>query len=230
MRTRKEENKGPVIAIDGPSGTGKSTIAIRLAARLNCRYIDTGAMYRAVAILAKNRCVEIDHSAGLVELLHEFPLEYRESDGLQRVFLAGEDITDALRMPGVGEDASRLSRFPEVRKILVEKQRELARDGAVVMEGRDIGSVVLPDADLKIFLDADEEVRARRRMLQWEKKGLNASAEELKKDIRVRDRRDSTRKEAPLVLADGGVRVDTTQKSIQEVEEEILYLLPEKNR
>ncbi len=230
MRTRKEENKGPIIAIDGPSGTGKSTIAIRLAARLNCRYIDTGAMYRAVAILAKNRFVEIDHSAGLVELLHEFPLEYRESDGLQRVFLAGEDITDALRMPGVGEDASRLSRFPEVRKILVEKQRELARDGAVVMEGRDIGSVVLPDADLKIFLDADEEVRARRRMLQWEKKGLNASAEELKKDIRVRDRRDSTRKEAPLVLADGGVRVDTTQKSIQEVEEEILYLLPEKNR
>jgi cytidylate kinase len=127
----------------------------------------------------------------------------------------------------MGEEASRLSRFPEVREILVEKQRELARNGSVVMEGRDIGSVVLPQADLKIFLDADEEERIARRLLQWRGKGVEASAEELKQEIRGRDLRDRTRKEAPLTLPSGGIRVDTTGKSIEEVEKEILSLLKE---
>jgi CMP/dCMP kinase len=229
MEPTKERRgtRGIVIAIDGPSGTGKSTIARLLALRLRCRYIDTGAMYRAVALLARRRQVDREDPGQLVELLREFPIDYREDAGQLRVILAEEDVTDALRMPGMGEEASLLSRFPEVRKILVEKQRELAKNGSVVMEGRDIGSVVLPQADLKIFLDADPGERVARRLLQWRESGVEASAEELKQEIQGRDLRDSTREEAPLTLPRGGVRVDTTHKSIQEVEAEILSLLGE---
>jgi len=215
-----------VIAIDGPSGTGKSTVARRLAERLGCRYIDTGAMYRALAVLAERRGVSADDPAGLEALLPDLSLEYRDEAGRFRVLLRGEDLTDAIREPGVGENASRCSRHAGVRQALVQMQRDLARGGGVVMEGRDIGSVVLPDADLKIYLDADESVRTERRLRQWGEQGRKASTEDLRRDIRLRDRRDSTRAEAPLVLAEGGVRVDTSRKTVEQVEEEILALLP----
>ena len=230
MKARARQTAWPVLAIDGPSGTGKSTIAQRLALRLGCRYVDTGAMYRAVALLARQRGgVSLDDPRALAEMLQNFEIDYRKAAGQWRVFLAGRDITDALRLPGVGEDASRLSRFREVRAVLVDKQRTLAREGAVVMEGRDIGTVVLPNADLKIFLEADETERVARRVRQWEAQGIRASVRNLTEEIRGRDRRDSNRSESPLVPARDAVRLDTTRKTIEEVEEEIVRLL-EKRR
>jgi len=217
--------RGPVIAIDGPSGTGKSTVARGLARRLGCRYIDTGAMYRAAALVARERGVSADDPAGLADVLRDFPVDYRQVSGQVRVLLAGRDVTEAVRLPGVGDEASRLSRFPGVRALLLEKQRALARDGSVVMEGRDVGTVVLPGADLKIFLDADEQVRLERRLRQWREQGIEASPEELAREVRERDRRDASRSEAPLVPAGDAYRVDTSRKSVEQVEQEIVDLL-----
>lgn len=225
MTAAGQPSRGPVIAIDGPSGTGKSTIARALARRLGCRYIDTGAMYRAAALVARRRGVSADDPAALVRALEDFPIDYAQEAGQLKVLLGGEDITEAVRLPGVGDEASRLSRFPEVRSLLLEKQRALAREGSVVMEGRDIGTVVLPGADLKIFLDAEEQVRIDRRLRQWREKGIEVSAEELAREVRDRDRRDRSRAEAPLAQAGDAFRVDTSRKSAEEVEREILRLL-----
>ena len=157
-----KKGRGLVIAIDGPSGVGKSTISQALAERLDCRYIDTGAMYRAVALLARARAVPPDDPLGLAGLGRDMEIEFIVTETGSGVTLDGEDVTLSLRLPGVSEEASRLSRFPEVREVLVEKQRELGRQGKVVMEGRDIGTVVLPEADLKVFLDAEPEERAKK--------------------------------------------------------------------
>lgn len=225
---RVKKGRGLVIAIDGPSGVGKSTISQALAERLDCRYIDTGAMYRAVALLARARAVPPDDPLGLAGLGKDMEIEFIVTEEGSGVMLDGEDVTLSLRLPGVSEEASRLSRFPEVREVLVEKQRELGRQAKVVMEGRDIGTVVLPEADLKVFLDAEPEERARRRYLQWQEKGIEVEQERLTREILSRDQRDKTRKVAPLVPAGDAAVIDTTRLAPGQVLDRILALLSER--
>ena len=227
-KSADEERRGLVIAIDGPSGVGKSTIARSLAERMGCRYIDTGAMYRAVALLAKERAVSPDDARGLAPLGREMEIEFVETSAGPGIHLNGEDVTLSLRLPEVSEEASRLSRHPEVREVLLEKQREFGRRERVVMEGRDIGTVVFPEADLKVFLDAEPEERGRRRYLQWKEKGIEVAPEELTQEILSRDERDQTRRVAPLLPAQDAVKIDTTHLNPVQVLDKILGLLMEK--
>ena len=207
-----------VIAIDGPAGAGKSTIARRLAKRLGFTYIDSGAMYRAVALWALRQKLDPSDMHRMEQLARAAGIMLA-GDGA-RVLLDGEDITEAIRAPEVSKAASLVATIPGVRRALVEKQRAIGAQNNVVMEGRDIGSVVFPDADLKIFLDADAEERARRRAME-----VNGDRDVISQQIRERDERDRTRAEAPLTQAPDAVYVDSTSLSIEEVEETILRLV-----
>jgi len=207
-----------VIAIDGPAGAGKSTIARRLATRLGFTYIDSGAMYRAVALWALRQKLDPSDMHRMQQLALAAGITLA-SDG-ERVLLDSEDITEAIRAPEVSKAASLVATIPGVRRALVEKQRAIGAQNNVVMEGRDIGSVVFPNADLKIFLDADAEERARRRAME-----VNGDRDVISQQIRERDERDRTRAEAPLTQAPDAVYVDSTSLSIEEVEETILRLV-----
>jgi CMP/dCMP kinase len=207
-----------VIAIDGPAGAGKSTIARRLAARLGFTYIDSGAMYRAVGWWALRQKLDPSDMHRMEQLALAAGITL-EGDGA-RVLLDGEDITEAIRGPEVSKAASLVATIPGVRRALVEKQRAIGAQNNVVMEGRDIGSVVFPNAALKIFLDADVQERARRRAME-----VNGDRDVISRQIRERDERDRTRAEAPLTQAPDAVYVDSTGLSIEEVEEAILRLV-----
>jgi cytidylate kinase len=207
-----------VIAIDGPAGAGKSTIARRLAARLGYIYIDTGAMYRAVALWALRQSVELTDMHRLDELAKAADIDLGSSS--QSVLLNGEDVTNAIRTPEVGAAASRVAAVPAVRRALVAKQRALGESRNVVMEGRDVGTVVFPDAKLKVYLDAAPQERVRRRAVE-----ITADAAAVGREIQERDRRDQGRGDSPLTQAPDAVYVDTTGLSLEEVEQEILRLL-----
>jgi CMP/dCMP kinase len=209
-----------VIAIDGPAGSGKSTIAARVARKLGYINLESGAMYRALALKAMEQQVSLDDAEALRQLAEQSVIQLEPSGDGNRVLLDGEDVSRRIREPDVTAAASRVSAHPQVRRVMVARQRELGANGGVVMEGRDIGTAVFPNAEVKIFLDADQTVRAERRFLQ----NGSQSPEEAKRvqaEIAARDERDRTRVASPLVPAADAVHVDTTHKSIDEVVEEV---------
>ena len=209
------------IAIDGPAGAGKSTLARRIAGKLGFQYIDTGAMYRAIALWAKRLNVATSDMHRLEQLATQSRIEF--GPGTNTILLNGEDVTTAIRDPGIGEAASKVSQVPAVRRALVERQRELGSEASVVMEGRDIGSVVFPEADVKIFLDAHPATRAERRAQE-----LGLTTDSVSAEMEQRDRRDRSRAEAPLVQAPDALYVDTTGLSIDEVEDLLLKIVRER--
>ncbi len=212
-----------IVAIDGPAGAGKSTIARRVAARLGAVYIDTGAMYRAVALLALRSDTDLADAGRLESLARTADIQFEA--GTARTLLNGEDVSEAIRKPEVSPAASKVSAIPGVRRALVEKQRQMGAAASVVMEGRDIGTVVFPNAEVKIFLDADPDVRAARRLRELQEKGQAPPAAEVAREIRERDHRDSTRAESPLVPAPDAVRLDSTALSLDQVEQAILKVI-----
>ena len=205
------------IAIDGPSGAGKSSLARRCAEAFGFLYADTGAIYRTVGLAAVRSGTDRKNEKEVSELLRSLNIEMKYSEeGEQRMLLNGEDVSDVIRMPEVSISASDVSALPCVRQFLMEMQRELARSHSVIMDGRDIGTVVLPDADLKIFLTASAEARADRRVKQLEEKGIKSDFETVLADIRYRDEQDTNRATAPLRKADDAVLLDTTDLSFEE--------------
>jgi cytidylate kinase len=221
-RIVRMSEKRVIIAIDGPAGAGKSTLAKRVAEKLGFLYINTGAIYRAVALWALRLGVQLSDMHRLEQLAKESKIELRP-DG--RVFLNGEDVTEAIRELRVSEAASKVSAVPGVRRALLALQRGMAEKNNVVMEGRDIGTVVFPEAQLKIFLDADPAERARRRALELLEDGRHSDEQTIASDLSRRDERDRRRKEAPLVQAPDAELVDTTGRSLEEVEEIVLGLV-----
>ncbi len=205
------------IAIDGPSGAGKSSLARRCAEAFGFRYVDTGAIYRTVAFAAIQKNLPVNTPDAVSDFLHEITIEIQYDElGVQHMILDGEDVTDDIRTPEVSVRASDLSALPAVRQFLMDMQRNLAKTHSVIMDGRDIGTVVLPDAGLKIFLTASVEERARRRMLELQQKGEEVSFDDVLNSIAYRDCQDSGRETAPLKKAEDAVLLDTTDLSFDE--------------
>ena len=218
-----------IVAIDGPVGSGKSTLARRVAQMLGYVYVDTGAMYRALALKALRRGLAFDgNDENLVALARETRIDLRAEDGTQRVFLDHEDVTTAIRTPEVSQAASKIAVNPGVRHVLVAEQRRAGEQGGVVMEGRDIGSVVFPDAELKIFLTASPETRAERRWREHQQKGDAIDLQRTLEEIRERDRRDQGRTTSPLVRAPDAVVVDSTAMEPEEVARLVVMLAKDK--
>jgi CMP/dCMP kinase len=225
------------IAIDGPAGSGKSSVARQVAAMLGYLYLDSGAMYRAVALKALDKKVPLEDDAGTESLARETHIELKpptaeqEAAGLKnRVFLDGREVTQEIRGGDVAQAASRLATIAGVREVLVAEQQRAGAGGGVVMEGRDIGTVVFPHAELKVFLEASPEVRAERRWKEHQEKGDQVSLEDVVEEVRVRDRRDRERKVSPLVRAEDAVLIDNTAMGIEETARVIVMLAREREK
>jgi len=217
--------KGLVIAIDGPVGAGKSTVAKLVAQKLGYLYVDTGAMYRAVALKALRLGMDINDPIVMAMLAEATDIQLQQQDdGSVRVFLDGEDVTEAIRTPEVSEASSIVSAHEGVRKVLAERQKAMAELGGVVMEGRDIQTVISPDAEVKIFLTASLEERAKRKWLELQQKGISVSYEEVLYEVKERDERDKSRAIAPLRKALDAVEIDTTKMTPEEVADKIVEL------
>jgi len=230
LRMTNSASRKLIIAIDGPAGAGKSTIASRLARKLGYINLESGAMYRALALKSIEWDTSFDDEAALVKLARDSRIQLEPTIGGNRVLLDGNDVTQRVRETDVTEAASRVSVHPKVREWMVARQRELGSDGGVVMEGRDIGTKVFPDADVKVFLDADPVVREQRRLDQLKAKGAagGASAEVVAAKLRQRDRRDRTRATSPLVPAPDAVVIDSSSLSEDEVLVEVEKLVEQK--
>ncbi len=213
------------IAIDGPAGAGKSTVAKLLAKSLGIAYLDTGAMYRAVALKAMEQGIDTRDEALLAGLVKDIDLKVTYEDGKQRVFLDGRDVSSEIRSPEISMGASNVATVPAVRLKLTEIQREIALQNSVVLDGRDIGTFVLPNADLKIFLTASPEERARRRHKELLEKGIGVSFEEVKRDMENRDANDTGRKFRPLFKADDAVEIDNTNLTPEQTAEKIITMV-----
>lgn len=209
------------VAIDGPAGAGKSTIAKLVAKKKGYIYVDTGAMYRGLAIHFLKKKADPEDRQEVAEACRDAEVTIGYEDGVQQIYLNGENVTGMLRTEEVGNMASKTSAIPEVREKLLELQRSLAREKDVIMDGRDIGTNILPNADVKIYLTASVETRARRRYDELKEKGTDCSLDEIARDIRERDERDMTREIAPLKKAEDAILVDSSDMTIQQVVDEI---------
>lgn len=209
------------VAIDGPAGAGKSTIAKLVAKKKGYIYVDTGAMYRGLAIHFLKKKADPEDRQAVAEACRDAEVTIGYEDGVQQIYLNGENVTGMLRTEEVGNMASKTSAIPEVREKLLELQRSLAREKDVIMDGRDIGTNILPNADIKIYLTASVETRARRRYDELKEKGTDCSLDEIARDIRERDERDMTREIAPLKKAEDAILVDSSDMTIQQVVDEI---------
>lgn len=216
-----EEKNMINIAIDGPAGAGKSTIAKKAAADLGYVYVDTGAMFRAIGLYMVRKGADLEDPTEIALNAGGADVDIEYKDGEQCVLLNGENVNGLIRTEEISDAASRVAVVPEVRKKMLELQRNIASKHDVIMDGRDIGSAVLPDADLKIFLTASVDVRAERRYRENIAKGMEADIEEIKQDIRERDERDMTRSEAPLVKVDDAIEIDSSYMTIEQVVEKI---------
>lgn len=217
------------IAIDGPAGAGKSTIAKRVAEKLGLIYVDTGAMFRAIALYMTGKCVKSNETYKVKEELNNIRLDIVYENGEQQIILNDENVSKLIRNPEISKAASSFAQVPEVRERLLILQRELADKRPVVMDGRDIGTKVLPTASVKIFLTADVKVRAERRYKELTEKGEKVNLEDIMSDIKSRDEQDMNRKVSPLVQASDAVLVDTSSLSIDEVVDAIIKIACDKN-
>lgn len=216
------------VAIDGPSGAGKSTVARAAAAQLGYIYVDTGAMYRAIGLAVCRKGIAGDDAAGIAAVLPEVKLELSYQDGMQHVLLCGEDVSEAIRTPEATKYSSQVSKVPAVRQFLLDIQRNMAKNSNILMDGRDIGTVILPDAPVKIFLTASAESRAQRRYLELCEKGQTVTLDEVLRDIRQRDHQDMTRAVAPLKQAPDAVLLDTSALTLEQSIEAVLRIIRER--
>jgi len=225
---KTSKTKRLTIAIDGPSGAGKSTVARSLARRLDYVYIDTGAMYRSLALRAKERGISPENELTLKRLALSLRIRFVTEGEQTLVFCEGEDITEAIRTPEISRLASSISRLKGVREALVQMQREMGKEGGVVLEGRDIGTVVFPDGDVKFYLDADSNERVRRRYDEMIEKGVKVDLEETREELLRRDYNDTHRVHSPLQKATDAVLIDSTSLSVGEVVEKMTRIIKEK--
>ena len=216
------------IAVDGPAGSGKSTVAKAVARKLGIIYVDTGAMYRTVALHCKQNNIAWEQEADVVASLESLKMKIVPEEGGQKIFLNDTDVTTEVRSAEIGKGASAVAAYPVVRERMVELQQEMAKEHSVIMDGRDIGTVVLPDAEVKVYLDAGVEERARRRVGELEAKGETADFEEIKKMIIERDHNDMNREHSPLRKADDAISLDSTSMTIEEVQQAILNIVAER--
>ncbi len=217
------------IAIDGPSGAGKSSLAKSIAKKLGIIYIDTGALYRTVGLSVFRAGIACDDTEAIKASLGSVKVELGfDSEGTQRVYLCGEDVSGLIRTPEIAKYASSVSAIPEVRAFLFGMQREIAEKNSVIMDGRDIGTVILPDADVKIYLSASDRARAERRCKELREKGEECSVEEILAAMRERDLRDSTREVAPAVAAEDAIPLDNSQLTLEESVDAVLQIIKDK--
>jgi cytidylate kinase len=217
------------IALDGPSGAGKSTLAKRVAKHFGFIYVDTGALYRAIGLFVFRNGINPKDEKGVLGLLSQIRLDMKyDSSGLQRILLNDEDVSDDIRLPEISTYASDVSAMPAVREFLLNMQRDMSKSHNVIMDGRDIGTVVLPGADLKIFITADDRARALRRFKELQAKGIDVTLEDVARDMAQRDKNDSERETAPLKAADDAITVDTTELDFEQSFQALVNLISEK--
>ena len=217
------------VAIDGPSGAGKSSLAKAAAAQLGILYVDTGAMYRSIGYYMFRNGIDPENASDVIAALPSVCVAMRYGeDGLQRMLLNGEDVTDAIRLPEISQYASKVSAIPAVRAFLLDTQRDMAKAQSVIMDGRDIATVVLPDADVKIYLTASAQVRAQRRMKELAQRGTPSSFAEVLRDMEARDDADMHRETAPLRQAEGAVLLDTSELDFEQSCQALLSIIKER--
>ena len=216
------------VALDGPAGAGKSTVAKAVAKNLEILYVDTGALYRSLALFAINNNVDCRDEENVLKILDKANVELKYVDKVQRVFLNGEDVSEKIRTPEISMGASDISAIPAVRQFFLDLQRKIAKENSVIMDGRDIGTVILPDAEVKIFITASAEIRAKRRYDELIEKGQDVVYEDVLKDVIERDYNDSHRKIAPLKQADDAILLDTSSLSLNESIDAVIEIINNK--